>query len=497
MKLNPTSVPDMFNEAKNFLDYKELSTPLNNHVYINIDKLKIYEHTLTERMKQVTFDFNMACFDIYGEFVEFDLSNRNNIKNALVKIHDIPYDELSEFGKFTVKTSVIQKLYDRYHFPALYHLLEYNRLKSKLSSVRQYTQYYFSFPISGVYNNEGDRAVRLVMGYKESDTRRFQSYEPNIQGLDARIADILTTPAGWVMLFTDSRQIEPRLVNSVMIRDPLINYLIEEYDDVYYALLDYSVRENIEPVDSNFKVTDNMPDDLKGMRNVLKTMVNAGSYGSQLSNITKLANKMLEDQYFATDEGVALIDELTRSKYYKTIIDNTSNPENIRREAQMKLDTSKAKLAEVRKRGEYLAQRFYDRYLMHPNRQEYLSKLKGQAYNGEVTLTTPFGDKRTVGGSFNHVFNCLINNPFQIMSARLSAISITKTFELINSHEKLKLFMFFGANFHDGDLVYIKKELIPHFGKQLNDFRSYEIEGWIPIPAEQNVYLDYKKSVYN
>lgn len=494
MKLNPTTIPNMYTQAKNFLDYTELSTPLNNHIYLNIDKLKVYEVSLIERMKQVTFEFNMACFELYDEYNEFDLSVRQHIKNALVKIHDIPYDELSEYGKFTVKKSVIEKLYDKYHFPALYWLKEYLELKSTLSSVRGFTQYYYSYDVDGVLNNEGDRSARLILGYKESDTGRFQSSSPNIQGLDKRIADVLTSPKGWVMVFTDSRQIEPRLVNSVMVRDPLIHYLIEQYDDVYYAMLDYAVRDSVSTDPSNFNLTENLP---KDGRDVLKTMVNAGSYGSSIQNITKLANKMLADQYFSTEEGQQLIFDLSKMNYYKKIAENPNTAENIRFEAQEKVDNAKSRIAEVNKRGEFLAKRFHDRYLMHPNREEYLKKLKGQAYNGSTTVVSPFGDSRAIYGSFEHVFNCLINNPFQMMSARLSAISITKTFELINSNEKLKKFMFFGANFHDGDLVYMRPELVPHFGPQLQDFRSYEIEGWIPIPAEQSVYLDYKKDSYN
>lgn len=494
MQLNPTTIPNMYNEAKNFLDYTELSTELNNHVYINIDKLKVYEVSLMERMKQVTHEFNMACYDVYGEYNEFDLSVRQHVKNALVKIHDIPYDELSEYGKFTVKASVIEKLYDRYHFPALYWMKEYSELKSTLSSVRGFTQFYYSYAVDGVLNNEGDRSARLILGYKETDTGRFSTSSPNIQGLDKRIANVLTSPKGWVMVFTDSRQIEPRLVNSVMVRDPLIHYLIEHYDDVYYAMLDYSIRASTSTDESNFFPVENLP---KEGRDVLKTLVNAGSYGSALSNITKLASKMLSDRFFDTEEGQQLIYDLSKANYYKKIVESPTSADNVKYEAQQKIDNAKAKMVEIKQRGEYLAKQFHDRYLCHPNREEYLKKLKGQAYNGSTTVVSPFGDSRAIYGSFEHVFNCLINNPFQMMSARLSAISITKTFELINSNEKLKKFMFFGANFHDGDLVYMRPELVAHFGPILEDFRSYEIEGWIPIPAEQNVYLDYKKDFYN
>lgn len=489
MKLSLTDIPNRITEAKQYLDFREKSTPINNQVFVNVDKLKIYEVQFTALMKQCELEFNQLCYEASGHWVEFDLSNKNNIKNAFTKMLGIPINEITYKGKFSLRSEVITRLYRKYRMPALFMYIQYTKYKSKLSGVRQYLPY-IDKP-STMVNNVGEKIVSINTNYNFSDTFRNQTYNPNFQGTNKELSNIITAPKGWVIIQADSEQIEPRLYYSTVVRDKLINWLIEEYNDVYLALVDYCMRDDIEFHEGNLKREGSFN---RKHRNTLKTLVNAGTYGSSLKKLKDYSSMIYEDSFFQTEEGREISYELSKSNYYKKILDNPQTPPERVAHITESMNKTKEKLNEVREEGNILAERFHERIVNHPQRLKFEDEVNQKIYSGNNEIISPFGDSRIVYGDFNYKRNCHINNPMQMAAARLSAISICKAFEFINSHDAYKKGVIFGVNVHDEDVFFVRKELVPFVKDTIKDFRQYHIDSWIPINSSCKIRLDYDKS---
>lgn len=488
MQLDINNIPDKIAEAKNYLDYNQNEQDLNNHVFVNYDKVHNYRILYKELMDKAELEFNISLTEITGEWHNFDLSVRRHVMFALTRIIGIPENEITKYGKPSLASDVIQKLYSRYRHSVLYYYLEYSKYKSLHSGLKHYAEY--AQPIAGFYSNEGDRLAKFKALYGISETYRYQTSTPNFQGINELTCDIISAPEGWVVVQVDSGQIEPKIYYSTVIKDPMINWLITQYDDVYFALADYCLRDSTDYNSNNLFLHPHVD---KSHRGPLKTLVNAGAYGSTLGNLKSLSASIYEDSYYKTEEGKLLAEELGRIPLYNTILADPSLTESKKQFLENKIKSIKEQASNVGKDGHWLAERYYSRLAKHPHRVAHEEEIVRKINKGEREVTSVFGDSRIISGDYNYLKNCFLNNPIQMASARLSAISICKAFEFINSDERIKKSVIYAFNKHDEDVFFVRKEVVDHVAPILKDLRAYEIEGWLPIKSDCTIGLNYFK----
>lgn len=264
------------------------------------------------------------------------------------------------------------------------------------------------------------------------NTSRIAADNPGVQGVPRTMGDIICEPKGYTLVRCDSGQIEPRINFSTFLRDELIMNLIIYYDDAYFGLLNYCNMHNDEEqlcradFQSNFKPME-ITDSIKDMRQNIKRLTNAGSYGSaNLGNI---------------------------------------NPQ--------------------------LAQLYEMKIVKHPARKALEASVREAVNHGEDTFYGFFGTpvtpqetekyKKGEDGWNEHVIRCGINNPIQTTASELMMFSVNKAREIL-SRAKDSHVCFYK---HDEACFYVSDEDMANgIGDELADITAYNVKGWIPIHAD-------------
>ena len=285
--------------------------------------------------------------------------------------------------------------------------------------------------ISTQLSKRGHRMAIARPTWNILSTSRLAAEEPGVQGIPKTMGDIICEPKGYTLIRCDSGQIEPRIIYSVFVRDELIMNLILEYNDAYYGLYHYATMstatEDILRRDfkNNFKKLDT--EVVKGARDNLKKLSNAGNYGS--SNLD-LMNNDLADLY-----EVRIVNHPLRKAW----------EQRVRKEVAAGADT------------------FYSAF---------------------GTPITPGSTERYEEGAGNwheHLVRCGINNPVQATASDLMLFSIEKAREVL-SRAKDSHICFYK---HDEACFYVSDEDMANgIGDELKDIASYHVEGWIPIDAD-------------
>lgn len=396
----------------------------NKAVFVNINKVRSYYREAEQLTVQLEKDMRLIVEAITGKKSYLNASSPKNILDTLIYTFNIPAKLLRKAGSPSVSRTVLEALDDRYKNVFVRTYLDYVRF----SSIRKNLMSYMELkPIPNLYNNEGDPLAINVPSYEVKNTYRLNTNNLNVQGIDLTVCDVISAPENWLLLQVDSRQIEPKIYYSTIIKDPMIHWLISQHDDVYYALADYCLRESVEYTESNLFITENLDRDHRAR---LKTLVNAGNYGTTESRLIRLG-------------------------------------------------------------GKELGTRFYRRLVLHPHRLTYENEITIKIAAGERRVTSHFGDSVTVSGTFDHIKNCFINNPIQMDVSRLSTYSVLQANELIQNSE-LKTKVMYSFLKHDEDVYIIHQDAVKH-APELAKFREYQIEDWLPVTAEYKLGLNYSK----
>lgn len=291
---------------------------------------------------------------------------------------------------------------------------------------------YAKLPMSCALSKENHRMSLARPKWSLLNTSRIAASDPGIQGIPRSMGDIICEPKGYTLIRCDSGQIEPRINFSCFFRDELIMKLITHYNDAYFGLLNYckmtdeeekACRVNFE---HNFKPLE-ITDDIKDMRQNIKTLTNAGSYGS-------------------------------------------SNLGNI--------NASLAKVYEAK-------------IVKHPARLAYERKVTQDVERGIDTFYGMFGtpvkpgatEKYSVGddGWKNHLIRCGINNPTQTTASELMMFSVNKAREIISRAKDTHICYYK----HDEACFYVSDEDMANgIGDELSDVTAYKVKGWIPIYSD-------------
>jgi len=264
------------------------------------------------------------------------------------------------------------------------------------------------------------------------NTSRIAAENPGIQGIPRTMGDIICEPKGYNLVRCDSGQIEPRINFSSFIRDELIMNLIVHYDDAYFGLLHFCKMSDEEEklcresFENNFKPIE-ITDEIKDMRQNIKRLTNAGSYGSvNLGGI---------------------------------------NPQ--------------------------LASLYEQRIVKHPARLALESKVRSAVNRGEDTFYGFFGTPVTPDetekyhkgdrGWKEHVIRCGINNPVQTTASELMLFSVNEARKILSKAKDSYICMYK----HDEACFYVSDEDMANgIGDELADIAAYNVKGWIPIKAD-------------
>lgn len=264
------------------------------------------------------------------------------------------------------------------------------------------------------------------------NTSRIAASNPGIQGIPRSCCDIICEPKGYTLVRCDSGQIEPRINFSSFLRDDLIMNLIMYYDDAYFGLLNFCKMSDEEEklcrldFQKNFKPIE-ITDEIKDMRQNIKRLTNAGSYGSS---------------------NLGGINPALASIYDRKIV---KHPARLALEQQVKEDVNRG------------IDTFYGFF--------------------GTPVTPDETEKYTKGGSgwHEHVIRCGINNPVQTTASELMMFSISKAREIISRAKDTHICFYK----HDEACFYVSDEDMANgIGDELSDVTAYNVKGWIPIHAD-------------
>ncbi len=265
-------------------------------------------------------------------------------------------------------------------------------------------------------------------------TSRLSAASPGVQGIPRATPEIVTEPKGYTLLRADSGQIEPRINFSYFVRDELIMNLIMHYNDAYFGIWRFCTMSSEEEEAcrkdfGNFKHIE-VDDEVKARRQDIKTLTNAGSYGS--ANLDR-------------------IDPTLAAAYDKKIV---HHPMRLALEAKVSDDIAHGVTT------------FYGAF---------------------GTPVTPDSTERYTKGSTawnGHLLRCGINNPVQTTASELMLCSVNKAREIL-AHAKDTHICFYK---HDEACFYVSDADVKEgILEELKDITAYRVKGWIPIEADPEI----------
>ena len=284
-------------------------------------------------------------------------------------------------------------------------------------------------PVSNAYSFDNHRMLIVKPGWRAQNTWRVAMFDPALQNLPRLIQDLQTVPKGWVLLHTDSGQIEPRIIYSNFIPDPQIKALILLYDDAYFGVLHYVTMSEEDIISNRMEFTPfEITEELKNKRKKIKTYNNAVMYGSK------------------------------------------SNTEN-----------DPIKDALIRRIGQ------------HPLRLRWVDDVTQKINHGERVFKTAFGTGINISNSDKlndiedaeseqyELVKLAINNPIQGTAADLMRVSVSTANALLMSKSKKSYIINY---VHDAGSFAIHEDEYDILANELSTIVEYKVDGWLPIKAE-------------
>lgn len=294
-----------------------------------------------------------------------------------------------------------------------------------------FKQFIDTTPLARERSFDGARMAIVKPEWTMLDTHRIQASKPALQNINKLHLDIITYPKNYNLVYADSGQIEPRITSSYFMRDELLKYLIELYDDAYYGQLHFVLisEEEMEWSRNNLSAIKKKDIDPQ-LRNELKVLGLAAQYGS--TNLDRFNRDLA-------------------SGYIKRIVNHP-----IRKEMEREVEEY------VRNGGD----KFYG---------VFGSEVEPQA-NNKYQPGKP--------GWQQHLVRCGINNPVQTTAAELMAESVYMADQILRN--KTKHYARITAYVHDAGMFYLHEDDM-HLAEELQGCLSYQVRDWIPIRSEGGI----------
>ncbi len=399
----------------------------NNNImpqFIDFDKLMMELNYLQVQIENVS----KVLFDAIGKPVKVDASN--NMRNWLMLNCDTSCFAFGKTGLSLSEDSIAGALESGVLNETVTDLLKTYQKYASLARMRGTLVALLQNPISNSPSCDGHRMLIVRPEWAAQNTGRVAMRNPALQNLAHALQELQTVPEGYILLHTDSGQIEPRIIYSAFVRDPQIQALINLYNDAYFGVLHYvSLPDDVRS--SGITTFDKMEitDQLKASRQTIKTNNNAVMYGSE---------------------------------------SNTGG------------DPIKASLIK------YIGK--------HPSRLEWVEGLRSRIRRGEKVFYTYFGTPIDTSKSpkleegnlrarsvEDECLRLAINNPIQGTAADLMRLSIYEANRIMLSKAKKSYIINY---VHDAGMFGVHEDDYDKVADELGDIVSYDVEGWLPIHAE-------------
>lgn len=423
IEINEMKLPITPEDARNILQRQTDSFG----VFFDLDRVLEYEanycfemHKLYKGFHELAGNPNLVVTK--GNEVREVLSNRFAVPN---------YKMLNDYGKASTDATIRERLMadpelseEARQFVKYYHQI------SKLRYYTSYLQQYKNLPLSNALAYDGHRMVVGHPRWELLATSRISAKEPSVQNIARDLPDLITQPKGWLLVRADSGQIEPRINFSYFLRDELIVNLIIAYNDAYYGMLHFvtmsAAEEHLLRQDftKNFKKHE-ITKEMEDKRQTIKTLTNAGSYGS--SNLGKV------------DAGLA-------DAFDRKIV---KHPARLNLEAQVREDVRNG------------VETFYG------------------AFGTPVTPEETDKYKRNEKGWMEHLIRCGINNPVQTTASELMIHSVFNADRLLSKSKDSHICYYK----HDEGAFYISEDEL-ELVDQVKELTAYNVKGWIPIGSD-------------
>lgn len=284
----------------------------------------------------------------------------------------------------------------------------------------------------GIETFDNHRMILAKPLWVPQNTGRLGAQAPAVMNISKELLDVFTVPKGWIFFENDSGQIEPRLAQSTIIKDPVLKNCTMAYNDAYYGYLHYcTILTDEQRRDKSTKITPlEITEEMKDMRKKFKTFGNATLYGSTENNLN---------------------------------------------------DPDKAA---------------FIRYIGgHPNRVALQSDLEDRIERGQRVFHSMFGTPiditkgpsdanytdKTSQAYFSHLVKCAINNPMQGTAADLMRYSLAKANNLLNRKAPNSVILMY---VHDSGKFAIHEDDYDNVIDELREITAYQVEDWVPIYCE-------------
>lgn len=397
-------------------------------IYVDYDKILMNIFSLNKRIE----DANKKFVELTGEIscsrnAMFYYINRYNLSKLF---------GTTSTGNVSLEKESLDNALSQVTEEQHYRVIKLYSEVSKYQKARGCLVPLLQNPMSDLYSCDCHRMLEVRPTWSSQNTGRVAMSNPAVQNFNRELQEIITCPAGYKLLHTDSGQVEPRITYSAIVPDKQIKTLINLYDDAYFGLLHYCTmpEEYIRDGRLDFQKME-ITDDMRENRKRIKTYGNAVMYGS----------KKVEDNIKA-----AMIERIGNHPMRLQLISNIKD--------------------ELRR-----GNRIFRTYFGTPIDISKSPKLLNSDVSNEEELV-----------------RLAINNPIQGTAADLMRYSLIQANRLILSTKKSSIVCYI----HDAGVFCIHEDEWDEVGEQLSDIVSYKVDDWVPIHAEAEVYEINRDAFY-
>lgn len=282
--------------------------------------------------------------------------------------------------------------------------------------------------VLGIGTYDKHRMIIIRPDWVPQNTGRLGTANPGTLNISSDVSDIFTVPEGYLKIEVDSGQIEPRLIQSYVIKDEQLKHCTNMYNDAYYGYVHYCTLltdEQRRTRDLNLVPMEITPE-LESKRKKFKTYGNAVMYGS-----TENSDKDPDKDAFIKYIGG------------------------------------------------------------HPNRVALEREVERKVLGGQTIFHTAFGspidvsagsgtkyDSKGVQSYNNHLIRCGINNPIQGTAGDLMRYSVCEADKLLTRKAPKSAIIQY---VHDAGKFMLHETEYDKVIDEIKEITSYQVEDWIPI----------------
>ena len=167
--------------------------------------------------------------------------------------------------------------------------LEYKDSSYLISSINGDSNNYLRINKSQFLSNDLHSMGVVRPKYSAQNTGRISAANPSLAGISNKLVKpIVTAPEGYALVNIDMGQVDPREFANLILKDTMIDKLIQLYNDAYFGFLHYCTMSDLERNSGEITKRE-ITDELKKQRDKIKTMTNATIYGKNITDTDEIS----------------------------------------------------------------------------------------------------------------------------------------------------------------------------------------------------------------